>query len=98
MLISLNVISGSSKLIGRKFTSFLSCRFISTSLFSLRLKTCYLAYTAKKCLAANFDENIIVEGERSIKAAEKILAIVASVRSTGATVVGGINVTEFGQR
>ena len=49
-------------------------------------------------MAANFDENIIVEGERSIKAAEKILAIVASVRSTGATVVDGINVTEFRQR
>ena len=29
---------------------------------------------------------------------KKILAIVASVRLTGATVVGGVNVTEFRQR
>ena len=49
MLIGLDVISGSciSKLIGWKFTSFVSCHFLSTPLFSLHLKTCcfYLAYT-----------------------------------------------------
>ena len=44
---------------------------------------------AKKRSAAKSDENITVEGERSIKAAEKdpSAAVVAGVRSTGATVV-----------
>ena len=43
------------------------------------------------------DENTIAEGERSIKAAEKdpSATIVASVRSTGAIVVGSVNATEF---
>ena len=77
MLIGLNVISGSciSKLIGRKFTSVLSCHFLSTPWFSLGWK--HVAFTwltrAKKRSAAKSDENI-VGGEKSIKAAEKILA------------------------
>ena len=51
----------------------------------------------KKCSAANSDENIIVEGERSIKAPQKdpSATIVTSIRSTGATVVGSVNATEF---
>ena len=55
---------------------------------------------AKKRSAAKSDENITVEGERSIKAAEKDpnAAVVAGVRSTGATVVGSVNATEFWQR
>ena len=45
------------------------------------------------------DENITVDGERNIKAAEKdpSATVVASVRSTGATVVGSVNATEFWQ-
>ena len=55
---------------------------------------------AKKCSAAKSDENIIVKGERSIKAAEKepSTTVVASVHLTGATVVGSINASEFWQR
>ena len=55
---------------------------------------------AKKRSTAKSDENITVEGERSIKAAEKgpSAAVVAGVRSTGATVVGSVNATEFWQR
>jgi len=55
---------------------------------------------AKKRSTAKSDENITVEGERSIKAAEKdpSATVVASVRSTGATVVGSVNATEFWQR
>ena len=55
---------------------------------------------AKKRSTAKSDENITVEGERSIKAAEKDpnAAVVAGVRSTGATVVGSVNATEFWQR
>ena len=55
---------------------------------------------AKKRSAAKSDENITVDGERNIKAAEKdpSAAVVASVRSTGATVVGSVNATEFWQR
>ena len=43
-----------SKLIGRKFTSFLSCHFFSMPLFSLRLKTCrfYLVYTCEEALGS----------------------------------------------
>ena len=65
------------------------------------MKTCrfYLVKRVKKRSAAKSDENIIVEGERSIKAAQKdpSTTVVASVRSTGATVVGSVNVTEFWQ-
>ena len=52
----------------------------------------------KKLSTAKSDENI-VEGKRSIKAAEKepSATIVASVRSTGETVVGSVNATEFWQ-
>ena len=55
---------------------------------------------AKKHLAAKSDENIVVEGERSIKAAKKdpSATLVTSICSTGATVVGSINATEFWQR
>ena len=55
---------------------------------------------AKKRSTAKSDENITVEGERNIKAAEKDpnATVVASVRSTGATVVGSVNATEFWQR
>ena len=51
-------------------------------------------------LTAKSDENIIVERERSIKAAEKdpSATVVTSVRSTDATVVGSVNATEFWQR
>ena len=55
----------------------------------------------KKHLAVKSDENIIVEGEKSIKVAEKdpSATVVASVSSTGATVVGSVNATElFWQR
>ena len=96
MLIGLNVISGSciSKLIGQKF--------ISMPLFSLWLKTCcFTCFThVKKRSAAKTDKNIITEGERSIKAAEKdsSATVVASICSTGATVVGSVNVTELWQR
>ena len=43
-------------------------------------------------MAMKSDANNIVERERSIKAAEKVLgsAIVDSKRSTGATVVGSV--------
>ena len=55
---------------------------------------------AKTHLAAKSDENIIVEGQRSIKAAQKdpSTTVVASIRLTGATVVGSTNLTEFWQR
>ena len=55
---------------------------------------------AKKRSTAKSDENITVDGERGIKAAEKDpnATVVASVRSTGATVVGSVNATEFWQR
>ena len=45
-------------------------------------------------------ENIIAEGKRSIKAAEKdpSATVVACVRSAGATAVGSVNATEFWQR
>ena len=103
MLIGLNVISGSciSKLIGGKFTSFLHYHFLSMPLFSLRLKTCHFYLTrVKKRSAAKSDENIIVEEERSTKAAEKDTSaiVLASVCLTGATVVGSVNTTEFWQR
>ena len=87
MLIGLNVISCSciSKLIGWKLTSF---GFTSAENMSLLPGS-----------AAKSDENIIVEGE-SMKVAEKDprAAVVASIHLTGATVVGGVNVTEFWQR
>ena len=71
-------------------------------MFSLQLKTCrfYLLTRAKKRSAAKSDENIIAEGKRSIKAAEKdpSATVVASVRSTGASAVGSVNATEFWQR
>ena len=55
---------------------------------------------AKKRSAAKSDENILVEGERGIKAAQKdpSATVVASVRSTGTAVVGSVNATEFWQR
>ena len=58
---------------------------------------------AKKRSAAKSDENITVEGVRNIKADEKkkkdpSATVVASIRSTGATVVGSVNATEFWQR
>ena len=58
---------------------------------------------AKKRSAAKSDENITVEGVRNIKADEKnkkdpSATVVASVHSTGATVVGSVNATEFWQR
>ena len=105
MLTGLNVVSGSciSKLIGWKFSSFLilSCHFLSKPLFSFWMKNVSFSFTwlscVKKCSAAKSDENIIVEGEKNIKAAEKdpSATIVASVCSTGATVAGSINTTEL---
>ena len=46
------------------------------------------------------DENIIIEGERSMKAAEKdpSATVAAIVHLTGTTVVDSINATEFWQR
>ena len=85
MLIGLNVISSSciSKLIGCKFTSFLSCHFLSMPLFSLWLKACcfYLAYMCEEALVSK----------------DPSATIVASVHSTAATVVGSLNATEFRQ-
>ena len=53
----------------------------------------------KKRLAANCDENIISEGERSIKAeTDPSTTVVTSVCLTGATVVGSVNATGFWQR
>ena len=51
----------------------------------------------KKHSTAKSDENIITEGERSIKAAEKdpSTTVVAGIHLTGATVVGSVNATEF---
>ena len=53
----------------------------------------------KKCLAAKSDENIIVEGENSIKAAEKdpTATVVAGICLTSVTVVGSVNATKFWQ-
>ena len=85
-------------------SDWLETHFLPTPLFSLQLETChfYLAYImhAKTHLAAKSDENIIVEGQRSIKAAQKdpSTTVVASIRLTGATVVGSTNLTEFWQR
>ena len=98
MLTGLNVISGSciSKLIGRKFTSFLRlCFHCGWKHVAFTWLTC-----AKKCSAAEPDENIIIEGEKSIKAAEKdpSATVVACVRSAGAAAVGSVNATEFWQR
>jgi len=45
-----------TQLIGQKFTSFLSCHFLSAPLFSLWLKICRF-YLAKKRSAAKSDEN-----------------------------------------
>ena len=101
MLTGLNVISGShiSNLTGWKFTSFLRFHFLSMPLFSLWQKIyCFTCSThVKKRLAAKSDKNIIIEGERSIKAAKKDYSatVVVSIRSTGATVVGSVNVTEL---
>ena len=68
--------------------------FLSMPLFSLWLKTCrFTCFTrVKKRSAAKSDENIIVEEERSTKAAEKDTSaiVLASVCLTGATVVGSV--------
>ena len=76
--------------------------FLSMPLFSLWQKTCcFTSFThVKKRSAAKSDINIIIEGERSIKAAKKdsSATVVISIRSTGATVVGSVNVTELWQR
>ena len=55
---------------------------------------------SNKRSTAKPDENIIIVGERSIKAAEKdpSTTVVISIRLTGATVVGSVNATEFWQR
>ena len=71
------------------------------ALFSFQLKTCRFYLGGKKRLAVKSDENIIVEGESSIKAAEKdpSATVVTSVHLTGANVVGSVNATErFWQR
>ena len=53
----------------------------------------------KKRLAAKCDENIISEGERSIKAeTDPSTTVVTSVCLTGATVVGSVNAAGFWQR
>ena len=96
MLVGLNVSSGSciSELIGEKFTSFLHlCFHLSWKHVDFN----WLTHT-KKLSAAKSDKNIIQE-ERSIKAAEKdpSVTIVASACLTGPTVVGCVNVTEFGK-
>ena len=52
-------------------------------------------WECEKRSAAKSDENIIVEEERSIKAAQKdpSATVVASVRSTGTAVLGSVNAT-----
>ena len=89
MLIGLNVISGSciSKMIGWKFTFQAVTSFVRLCFHFGRKHVAFTWLTrAKKCSAAKSDENIITEGERSIKAAETdpSATVVASVRSTGA--------------
>ena len=80
------------------------CAVISFLCLSFHFDWKHVTFTwftrTKKHLAAKSDENIIVEGERRIKAAEKdpSATVVASVRLTGANVVGSINETEFWQR
>ena len=105
MLIGLNVFSGScipkadwSEIYFLSKLSLPFYAFVFTSAENMLLLP-GLYTCAKKRSVAKSDENIIVEGERSIKAVEKdhSTTIVASLRSTGATVVGSINVTEFWQ-
>ena len=105
MLVGLNVFSGScipkadwSEIYFLSKLSLPFYAFVFTSAVNMLLLP-GLYTCAKKRSVAKSDENIIVEGERSIKAVEKdhSTTIVASVRSTGAIVVGSINVTEFWQ-
>ena len=104
MLNGLNIISGSciSKLTGQKLTSFLHCYFFLSLCFHFSWLSHLLLpglhvqrSTRQRSLIKN-----IVEGERSIKAAQKdpSATIVASICLTNATVVGSINATEFWQR
>ena len=62
---------------------------VGNSLPFWRHVACIWLTCAKKYLAAESDQNIIIEGKRSVKAAKKDLSttIVASVCSTGATVI-----------
>ena len=104
MLIGLNVISGNciSKLIGRiSLPFYIVISFLCLCFyFSWKHVTFTWLTPAKKCSAAKCDENIIVEGERSINAAEKNpgATIVTSIHSACAAVVGSVNATKFGQR
>ena len=97
MLIGLNVASGSCilKLIGQKFIFFLCLCFH----FSWKHVVFTWLTHAKKRSAAVWWKwyHWGRERERSIKAAEKYRSatIVASMHSTGATVVDSINATEF---
>ena len=91
-------------LIGRKVTSFLSCHSFLRLGFNLDWKHVaftWLAYTCEEALGSKVWWKYYRWGrERSIKEAEKnpSAAVVAGVRSTGATVVGSVNATEFWQR
>ena len=100
MLIGFNVISGSciSKLIGLKFASFISCHFLSKPPLSLLLGL--QLHVQRSASQQNLMKILLLREREVIKAAEKDLSttIVTSVHSTGATVVGSVNATEFWQR
>ena len=107
MLIGLNVVSGSciSKLIGGKFSSFLilCCHFFSMPLFLLQLKTCcflpglYVRWSAQQ---HSLMKILLLRKREVLQQLKKITraTVLASIHSTGVTVVGSVNVTEFWQR
>ena len=80
------------------FLSTLSFPFTSLS-FRLKTYRLYLAYTCEEALGSKVTKMLPLR-EREAAAAQKdsSATVVASVRSTGAAVVGGVNATEFWQR
>ena len=104
MLNGLNVISSSCipKRTGWEFTSFLSCHFLSTPLFSLRLKICPLLpglhmqrSAQQQCLM-----KILSMREREVlKQLKKdpSATIVASIHLSGAIAVGSVMRLNFGR-
>ena len=77
---------------------------LSTSLFSLRLKKCrfYLAglHVRRSARQQSLMKILPLREREVLKQLKKDpnATVVASVRSTGATVVGSVNATEFWQR
>ena len=77
---------------------------LSTSLFSLRLKACrfYLAglHVRRSARQQSLMKILPLREREVLKQLKKdpSATVVASVRSTGATVVGSVNATEFWQR